>query len=321
MKKVLFTGDTLSDEKRENLRKRGFEFVPARIDLTEEELISTLKGFDGYILGGEEIATKNVIENAKSLKVITFFGTGFEKYIDVSAAKKCGVVVTNTPNTNTNSVAEFTIALILSTVKEIVPMNNKTKNGMWEKAHTWDLRGKTVGIIGMGNIGSLVAKILHNGFGMKINYYSRNRKLEIEKELHANFLPLDEIFKSSDVVSIHLAYSEETIGIINSSHLKNMKHGATLVNTARAELVDPASLKEILSENGPTVAFDCYYKEPVPHPNEDLWGLLSVEDKKFILTPHSAYNTADAVEKMEEMAVENTIKILKGEQCNNTIRM
>jgi Lactate dehydrogenase and related dehydrogenases len=320
MKKILFTGDTLSEDRRQDFAKEGFEFVPERIDLNEDELMSIIKEYDGYILGGEEIATKKVIENAKKLKVITFFGTGYEKYIDLAAAKESGIVVTNTPNVNSRSVAEFTIALIMSSVKKIVSMNNATKTGMWNKARTWDLQEKTVGIIGMGNIGSIVAKILHDGFGMNVVYYSKSRKPDIEKRLDAEYIELDELFSKSDVISVHLSYNKETIGLVGSEHFKQMKNGAILVNTARAEIIDPIALKQALNDAKINVAVDCYYKEPVPtNEGEDEWKLMSFNDDCFIMTPHAAYNTTDALRRMEDLAIENTIKVLKNEICENTV--
>jgi len=322
MKRILFTGDTLADSRRAELSKQGFEVIPARIDMNEDELIAALAGMDAYILGGEEIATERVLMASKDyLKVATFFGTGYEKYIAVPKALELGIAVTNTPHANAHSVAEFTVALLLSTVKQVVSMNADTKAGQWKKAYTWDFSGKTVGIVGMGHVGEKVARILKNGFNMDVVYYSKTRKPLIEDALGARFVSLEELCHASDVISLHAQYSEDTIGMLGEQQFAVMKKNAVLINTARAELVDYKALSVALAEDRIAMAaYDCYYEEPVPKTAEDKYDLLALPDSKFVITPHAAYNTADAIQSMEDIAIDNTIKVLSGEACANIIR-
>lgn len=296
MYRILFTANTFTDEKILELKNKGFEIIPQRGDLSEGELIEALKGVDAYIAGGDEIATKKVIKSTSNLKIIAFLGAGYERYIDVKAATEKGIVVTSTPRANAHTVAEHTIALILDAVKQITSLNNDTKEGGWNKHKTWNLKGKTLGIVGMGAIGSDVAGILHNGFGMSILYFNRSSKPEIERELGARKVELSELFEKSDVVSLHISYSDETINLIGEKELNLMKPDSVLINASRAEIVNAKALYQALVTNKlTTAAFDVYYKEPVPKPEEDEYKLLSLSDNKFIITPHTAYNSVDAI--------------------------
>lgn len=315
MKTILFTGCTLSESQLEELKKKGFLIKPQKIDLSEYDLIKELKDCDGYILGGEEIATAKVIESAKSLKVIGFYGAGYERYVDTAVATQRGIPVTNTPQANAPTVAEFTVALILTSVKKIALLNEQVKSGTYAKQQLWNLKGKTLGIIGMGAIGTLVAKIMHNGFGMKILYVSRSTKPEVEKEIGATKVNLNELLQESDVISIHVPYSPETIGMIGKKQLELMQPHTVLINTARAELVDGHALHKALTDGKiAAAAFDCYYTEPTPKPSEDEYRLFLLHDDKFIITPHTAFNSIDAVKAMENMVVTSVLDALSGKE-------
>lgn len=319
MKKVVFTGNTFSDGKIKELAKEGLEIIPKPLDLTEDQVIEALQGAEGYICGGEEIATKKVLQAAKELKIFAFLGAGYERYVDVEAAKELGIVITNTPEANSLTVAEHSVALIMDAIKGITWLNNDTKKRKWQKRQTWNLSGKTIGIIGMGAIGSRVARILHNGFGAQVLYVSRNAKPEIEKELSAKKVELQELLRKSDVVSIHTSYNNDTIGLIGEKELSLMKSEAVLVNAARAEVVDGHALYKALSNDViASAAYDVYYKEPVPE-KEDEYKLLSLPDKKFIITPHTGYSSAEALRKMEDMVLESIKAALEGSEVPNRV--
>jgi phosphoglycerate dehydrogenase-like enzyme len=180
---------------------------------------------------------------------------------------------------------------------------------MWNKQKVWNLEGKTLGIIGMGTIGTKVAHILLNGFGMKVLYFSR-----LLKQLGSK-VDLKTLLESSDIVSIHASYSDETKNLIGQSELKLIKPGAVLVNASRAEIVDGHALYiSLVSGELAMAAFDVYYKEPVPKPEEDVYKLLSLSDDKFIITPHTGYNTEDAIQKMNEMIIESLTSYLEGKE-------
>lgn len=321
MKRILFTGDTLNDAQREEFLKRGFEFVPASYDLNEDEVANLLKDCDGYILGGDEIVTETMLEKAGDrVRAISFFGAGYEKYIDTNATSKRGIMVANTPGANANSVAEFTIALLLSATKDVVSNVNMVKRGEWDRPKTFDLNGRTVGIIGMGNIGHIVAKILHFGFGMNVIYNSRRAKPEVDKECNAQMVSLEELLQRSDIISIHSSLTDETRNMIGENEFSLMKDGVIIVDTARVEIIQEDALVKAL-ESGKVLrcAFDGFYSEPIDSTVVQNHSLLKMNDKKIIVTPHMAYYTSDAISKMEKMAIENVLEMLSIGTCKNLV--
>lgn len=321
MKKVLFTGDTLTEEKREELKKRGITVIPASYDLSADKVAELLNECDGYILGGDEIADADMLKRAgKKLKAISFFGAGYEKYIDVKTAKELGIKVANTPAANADSVAEFTVALMISVIKDIVNNSIATKCGEWSRPQTFDLSGKTIGIIGMGNIGRRVAKILSCGFGAKIVYTSRKSKFDVESTCDARKVSLEELCKVSDVISIHASLTDETRGLISTEEFARMKDGVVIVNTARVEIIDEIALESAISSGKVAkCAFDGFYEEPVDENVVARHPLMKLPNDKFIVTPHMAYYTIDAINKMEKMSLDNICQMLSGLDCPNIV--
>lgn len=316
--KVLFTGCTFSEEKLKYFNDEGIEIVSGRMDYSEDELSSILKDYDCYINGGDEICTKRVIESNTHLKLITFMGTGYQKYIDVETAKKFGIPVTYTPNANAKAVAEYTVALILDMVKKITYSNNQVKNKEWKKIKTFNLENKTLGIVGMGAIGTHITKILCDGFGMKLIYNSRTNKPNIDEKYNTKMVSLEELFKLSDIVSINATYTKENEKMINNKVLEQMKSNAILVNTARQELIDKDDLLSIIEQkkiNG--VAMDGFYKEPITSETDDDY--LDLKDDQFIITPHNAYNSKDAVYEMERMIEESLEDLLNNRSIRNSV--
>ncbi len=321
MKRILFTGDTLSDNQRAEFFEKGFEFIPASYDLSEDEVANLLTDCDGYILGGDEIVTETMLEKAGSrLKAISFFGAGYEKYIDINATAKRGIMVSNTPGANANSVAEFTVALILAATKDVVSNANMVKNGNWDRPKTFDLYGKTVGIIGMGNIGKIVAKILYSGFGMNIIYYSRHSKPQIDSDYNAKMVSLEELLKNSDIITIHSSLTNETNNLLGEKEFSLMKDGVILVDAARVEIIQEHALIKAL-ESGKVLrcAFDGFYSEPIDASVIQSHSLLSMDDKKIIVTPHMAYYTSDAISKMEKMAIDNILEMIATGTCDHLV--
>lgn len=312
--KILFTNNSFNEDEIAHLAKYNIQIVPAEEDLNETELIQALQGMDGYVIGGTDRASKQVIE-ASNLKVIIFYGAGYQDYIDIPTANLKNIKVANTPKANSYTVAEHTVAMILEGVKNITWLNNTTKNGNWFRRRTWNLQGKTLGIIGMGTIGTHVATIMKNGFGMNIVYTSRNPKTEAEKLLNTKKVTLEELMKTSDVVSIHASLNEETINMITEKELAMMQKHAILINMARAKIVNGPDLKIALEKGYLAKAlFDAYYEEPAPKKENDTIGLLSVDDDKFVITPHTAYNTKEAFDNMNKMVMKNLIAFSKGEK-------
>lgn len=317
--RVLFTGCTFSDDKINSLKNIGIEIIDGRTDYSEDELCEILKDFDCYINGGDEICTKKVIENNLHLKLITFMGTGYQKYIDIETAKKYNIFVSYTPNANAKAVAEYTVALILDAVKKVTYSNNQAKNKEWNKIKTFNLEGKVLGIIGMGAIGSHIAKILCDGFGMKLIYNSRNAKKDIDTKYHTKMVSLNEVFSNADIVSINATYTSENKNMINKEQLELMKKESILVNTARPELINKKDLYSIIKENRiNAVAMDGFYDEPITADMQDEFLLL--DDSKFIITPHNAYNSQDALFEMERMIIESLEDVAYNRDIRNLVK-
>ena len=306
--KVLFTGCTFNDSKLNKLKDIGIEVINGRTDYSEDELTQELKKVDCYINGGDEICTKKVIENNTHLKLISFMGTGYQKYIDVDTATKYNIPVSYTPVANAKSVAEYTVALLLDIVKKISFSNEQVKNREWKKYKTFDLRNKTLGIVGMGAIGTHIAQILCDGFGMNLIYNSKTEKENINNKYNTKMVSLEEVFKNADVISINATYTEETKALINKKYFDLAKSEAIIVNTARQELINKDDLYEAIVNNKIlAVAMDGFYEEPIMKECNDK--LLDLPNDKIIITPHNAYNSIDAVDEMERMLIESMIDI------------
>ena len=315
--KVLFTGCTFNEDKLNELKGQGIEVISGRMDYSEDELTNILKDYDCYINGGDEICTRRVIENNKHLKLISFMGTGYQKYIDVGVAKEYGIPVSYTPSANAKAVAEYTVALILDAVKKITFSNNEIRNKEWNKYKTFNLEGKTLGIVGMGTIGSYIAKILCDGFGMKLIYNSREAKPSIDEKYTTKMVSLNELFKEADIVSVNATYTLDNANIISKEQFDLAKEGLIFVNTARPELVNKDDLYNAIANNKiGFVAMDGFYTEPMDYNDE----LLKLSCDKFIITPHNAYNSKDAVIEMERMLIESLTDVKNNVEIRNTVK-
>ncbi len=310
--KALITGQTFVEEVKQKLEQAGFEISNPTKHLEEADLIEALQGVDAYLLGGVEKATAKAIMSADNLKVIAFLGVGYESFVDVDAATKRGIAVTNTPRANTEAVAEMTIGMMLAMRRQIPYINAAAKAGQWrEDIVSRNLQGNKLGIIGMGAIGQVVARRAHKGFDMEILYYSRTRKEHIEAEIGAQFVSLDALLTQSDFVSIHCTFTPETKGMIGAREIALMKEDAILINTARPWIVQPEALYEALvNRRIAGAAMDGYYIEPAPRPEEDPYKLLQLPDDVFIITTHLAYLTEDSIYTMCDMAANSVISIL-----------
>jgi glyoxylate reductase len=233
----------------------------------------------------------------------------------VNEATRRGIYVTYTPGVLTEATADFAWALLMSIARRVTEADRYVREGRWKIA--WSptmlvgaaVYGKTLGILGIGRIGSALAKRAI-GFNMKVLYYDEIKlPKEKEEELKIEYRPLDEVLKNSDFVSIHVPLTEKTRHMINYEKLKLMKPTAFLINTARGAIIDTEGLVRALKEGVIAgAALDVHEKEPIEPSNP----LLKMEDK-CILTPHIASGTTEARSKMAELAAMNLVSILKGE--------
>ena len=278
--------------------------------MTEETLIELLKGVDGIIAAGHPF-TRRVLYAVDRLKVISRTGAGFDT-IDLEAAGERGIMVTNTPGANSDSVADFAMGLLLSLARQILQMDGAVRAGRWPIQLTMEVGGKALGIIGLGHIGKRLAKRAL-GFDMTILAYDPYPDTAFAVEHGITYLPLDELLTRSDFVSIHSPLSPETTGLISERELRLMKPTAYLINTARGPIVDEASLIKALREGWIAGAgLDVLSKEP---PGSS--PLFSME--QVVLAPHVAGETEEAYARMGMWAAENVVKVFEGKRPDGLV--
>ncbi|RKO67029.1 phosphoglycerate dehydrogenase [Desulfofundulus salinus] len=269
---------------------------------TEDEMVGLIQGIDGVIVGTEPISAR-VLERADRLKVIVRRGTGLDN-IDLAIARRKGVQVFNTPGTVEDSVAELTMGLILALARQLTVLDKALKNNRWWKLPGIELAGKILGLVGLGRIGQAVAERA-KAFKMRVIYYSRTRRFDLEERLGVTFMRLDQLLQESDFVTLHVPLSKETTGLIGERELALMKPAAFLINTARGAVIDEEALYRFLEEGRIAgAALDVFKQEPLR--DSRLQKLDNV-----ILTPHVGTYTKEAAQKMDLKAAELVLKVLQ----------
>jgi lactate dehydrogenase-like 2-hydroxyacid dehydrogenase len=305
---VLVTGQRVPHRYLDLLKSCGIAVREARLPLVGESLVHVLRGVRGYLLAGDEVVDRPMLQRCPDLEVIAVLGSGYGSFVDVSAATDLGIAITATPRANTMSVVELTVAHVINARRAVVALNSRSKRGESAAVVTRDLSGAKVGVIGMGEIGTATARVLATAFGARVAYHSRTRKPAVEQELGARREALDDLLRTSDVVVLALTADLSTRGFLADRELALMPPHAVLVNTARAWLVDGHALRRaLLSGAIRAAAFDGYYTEPPPDPVHDEHGLLALPDDLFTLTPHVGAQTESANERMAEMAVTSLV--------------
>ncbi len=257
----------------------------------------------------------NLISSSPRLRIIAQYAVGYDN-IDVECATRHGVYVTNTPGVLTEATAELTWALIFAVARRIVEADTFVRWGEWWRLGTgWhpkmmlgvELRGKTLGVIGLGRIGSRVAEI-GKALGMRIVYYSRERKPELEKALGAEYRGLEDLLRESDVITIHVPLTSDTRHLLDRERLSLVKKGAIIVNTSRGAVIDTDALVEALREGRIAGAgLDVFEEEPID-PNHPLTAF-----KNVVLAPHIGSATYETRHKMAELVAENLVMFYRGE--------
>ena len=262
-------------------------------------LIDRLREADVALnIRGRTLFTAEALEACPKLKLISIWGTGTDN-VDLPAAVARGVTVTNTPGANAIAVAEHTVALMLAAAKQLASADQAMRQGGWPRNLVQQLRGKRLGLVGTGLIGREVATMA-KGLGMQVVAWTFHPSARLADSLGLRYVELDELLRTSDIVSLHLRATPETRHFLNRVRLAMLKPGAILVNTARGALIDEAALVECLREKMIACAgLDVFEAEPLPagHP---LLGLPNV-----LLTPHAAGMTPEVIQNGLAMAVEN----------------
>ena len=276
------------------LLENKYEVITAP-DCSAETMLSLSKDVNAIILRTTSKVDREVIEKAQNLEIISRTGAGVDN-VDITAASKRKIIVCNLPRANNLSVCEHAISLMMMCAKSIQSMQNGVRQGNWKVRNIGtpvEIEGKTLGIVGMGHIGSLVAKKCHDGLGMKINAYDPY-VVEKYKDYDYHFSnTLEELFAESDFVTLHCPNLPETKGMVTRELLFSMKSGACLINTARGTVVDEGALIDLLKEKRIAAAgLDVFEQEPPEAGNP----LLNMEN--VVVTPHSAALTKEASIRM-----------------------
>ncbi|MCD6086242.1 hydroxyacid dehydrogenase [bacterium] len=275
---------------------------------------------------------KKIINSLKSLKYITTRSTGFD-HIDLKACKLRNILVSNVPTYGANTVAEHTFALILTLSRKIYPSLERTKKGNFslKNLRGFDLKGKTLGVVGVGNIGRYVVKIAR-GFEMNVLAYDIKKDQKFAKKIGFKYVSLNSLFKNSDIITFHIPYNKSTHHLVNSKTLKQFKKGCYLINTARGGICETTALLEGLKKGiFAGLALDvleeeCFIKEERELLSSCFWkscdlktilaNHILINQPNVIITPHNAFNSQEALTRILETTIENIKNFSQGKPIN-----
>jgi D-3-phosphoglycerate dehydrogenase len=311
----IIVADKISDRGVECLREAGWDIVLP----SKGEIAAALSDADALIVRSATRVTCELLELAPHLRVIGRAGTGVDN-IDVDAATRRGVLVMNTPGGNAVSVAEHTIALLLALARSIPQFTASIREGRWEKGGSGsipggiEVRGKTLGLAGLGRVGSEVARRAH-ALEMTVLAFDPYINAKVARDVGAELVSFEELLRRSDFVSLHMALSPATQSLFNTSAFAQMKRGARLINTARGELVDEGALATALNSGQLAgAALDVFAQEPPK--NSPLTGLPNV-----IATPHVAASTPEAQEEVGTLIAQQVRDFLAEGVMRNAVNL
>lgn len=310
--KILVTPTSLQPGKNDKIleKLKNFSddiiFNPMGRPMTAEELRPVLADCDGYI-AGLDFVTSEALEGCSKLKVISRYGVGVDR-VDLEAAKSKGIKVTNTPGVNAEAVGELAFGLILATARKISSLDARTRAGEWIRSTGMELAGKTIGILGLGAIGKVVARCA-KGFDMKVMAYDpyMNEDYCAHNEIHA--AAFEEVLQEADVISLHLPLLDSTKHMINKEAFDMMKEGVIVINASRGGIIDEEAAYDALKSGKlGGLGLDAFEEEPPK--SSKLFEFDNV-----IATPHTGAHTKEATDNMANMAIQNLILVLSGEDC------
>ncbi len=275
--------------------------------LSGEQLLSRLDGCDGYLAGVDYITADVVERMPGSIRAISRYGAGVDR-VDLEACRKRGIILTNTPGANATAVCELAFALMLAVARSVPSLDRQVRQGAWPRANGMELAGKHLGILGLGAIGKKLA-LRAQAFDMQISAYDPYIDEAFASANGVRVESLDDVFKTSDVISLHLPLSADTRYIVSKKRMQLMKAGSIIINTARGGLIDEQAAAELLlSGHLRGLGLDAFEQEPlVDSPLKNI--------ENVVFTPHTGAHTPEAVTRMGIMAVENLIAILSKKEC------
>jgi D-3-phosphoglycerate dehydrogenase len=299
----------------ESMHQKGLDYLSGHTEIVrasgydEETLCREAAEVSGIIIRANGRATAGIMDSAPLLKVIGRHGVGVDN-IDVEAATKRGIYVVNTAGVNNEAVAEHAVSLMMALSKRLLRADHAIRSGDWDfryRGYGREMRERTLGVVGLGNIGSRVAEICHSAFRMKILYCDEILKPEAERNLSARKVELEELLCSSDYVSLHVPSLPSTLHLIDTDAIDLMKESAFLINTSRGPVVDTSALyAALIDERIAGAGLDVYEEEPLPKESE----LLKLPNT--VLTPHIASHTEEAMIAMSMVAAD-VVRVIRGE--------
>lgn len=312
MKKIIIT-DSVDKKSVEILNSAGFE-VNYSPGLPKEEIKKIINQYHGLIVRSDTKVTSDLIDFMDNMEVIGRAGAGVDN-IDISAATRKGIIVMNTPGGNTISTAEHTFTLLLSLCRNIPQADASMRAGRWDrkKYKGTELFGKTIGIIGLGKIGREIA-IRSKAFGMNVIGYDPILTEETANKLGIKLVELDELFNSSDFITLHVPLNEKTKNLISHETLAKCKDGVKIINCARGGIVDENAIVDKLNSGKVSgAAFDVYTTEP-PDFNHEL-----IKHPKVVLTPHLGASTDEAQEKVAIQIAEQIVELFTNKKVYGAV--
>jgi len=307
----ILVADPVAEEGIEALKAHAE--VDVKLKLKPDEIKSIIGDYDALIVRSETRATADIIEAGKKLQVIARAGVGLDN-IDVEAATRSGIVVVNAPTGNTIAAAEHTIALMLALARHVPQADAKLKSGAWQRSEYMgiQLKGKTVGIIGLGNVGSEVARRVQ-AFEMRPIGYDPLVSPDYAQNLGVELVSVDKLLKEADFITLHLPLISETKGIIGAKELNKMKLGVRIINCARGGLIDEEALyKAVESGKVAGAAVDVFSKEPTT-------DNILLKSNKIIVTPHLGASTIEAQAGVALEVAEQVLAVLKGQPARYAV--
>ena len=306
MKKKIFLTRTLHNCALQELRKKyQIEIHTGKIPIPQKKLLSKIKEIDGLICFPYDKISKEIIESANNLKVISTYSVGFD-HIDIEHAKRKKIRVGYTPEVLTNATADLTFSLLIDILRRVSEGDKIIRDGKWNTIYGafdyvgLDLQNKTLGILGLGRIGGTLARRA-NAFDMKVSYHNRKRISKTkEKTLKVKYTSFEKLITQSDIISIHIPYTKETNHLFDMKVFKKMKRSAFLINTSRGKIINEKDLVMALKQGIIAGAgLDVFEEEPI-NKKHSLVKLRNV-----VLTPHIGSSTKETRLKMAEITVKN----------------
>lgn len=300
--KVLIS-DKINEKALSLFKQNGIDY-DYQPEITPDDLLKIIPNYQALIVRSRTKVSKEIIFAGKNLKIIGRVGSGVDN-IDAETCKKKKIAVVNAPDANSQAVAELTIGLMISLLRNIPRADCSMKKGLWLKKELkgTELLGKTVGIVGYGHVGKRIEKLV-KAFGAKVLFFSRRRKN----------CTLKQLFQNADIISLHVALTPKTKGMVEAKLLGILKPTAFLINTSRGDVIEEKALTVALSEKKIAgAALDVYSEEPLSI-NSPLRKLENV-----ILTPHIGASTKEALSRATKVVIEDVIRVLKGKKVENHV--